>query len=50
MQNIDFLAIFVVIVSVLLTVVSFVVPTTHWLIVVAFIFGAIFSALQEILE
>ena len=38
------LAIFVVIVSVLLTVVSFVVPTTHWLIVVAFIFGAIFSA------
>lgn len=38
------LAIFVVIVSVLLTVVSFVVPTTHWLIVLAFIFGAIFSA------
>ena len=38
------LAIFVVIVSVLLTIVSFVVPTTHWLIVVAFIFGAIFSA------
>ena len=38
------LAIFVVIVSVLLAVVSFVVPTTHWLIVVAFIFGAIFSA------
>jgi K(+)-stimulated pyrophosphate-energized sodium pump len=38
------LAIFVIIVSVLLTVVSFVVPTTHWLIVVAFIFGAIFSA------
>jgi K(+)-stimulated pyrophosphate-energized sodium pump len=38
------LAIFVVIVSVLLTVVSFVVPTTHWLIVVAFIFGAVFSA------
>ena len=38
------LAIFVLIVSVLLTVVSFVVPTTHWLIVVAFIFGAIFSA------
>lgn len=38
------LAIFVVIVSVLLTVLSFVVPTTHWLIVIAFIFGAIFSA------
>ena len=38
------LAIFVVIVSILLTIVSFVVPTTHWLIVVAFIFGAIFSA------
>ena len=38
------LAIFVVIVSILLAIVSFVVPTTHWLIVVAFIFGAIFSA------
>ena len=38
------LAIFVVIVSVLLAVVSYVVDTTHWLIVVAFIFGAIFSA------
>jgi len=38
------LAIFVVIVSILLAVVSFIVPTTHWLIVVAFIFGAIFSA------
>ncbi len=38
------LAIFVVIVSVLLTIVSFVVPTTHWLIVIAFIFGAVFSA------
>ena len=38
------LAIFVVIVSVLLNIVSFVVPTTHWLIVIAFIFGAIFSA------
>ena len=38
------LAIFVVIVSILLAVVSFVVPTTHWLIVIAFIFGAIFSA------
>ena len=39
------LAVFVVIVSVALAVVSFVVPTTHILIVVAFIFGAIFSAL-----
>ena len=38
------LAIFVVIVSVLLAIVSFVVPTTHWLIVIAFVFGAIFSA------
>ncbi|RMA57624.1 sodium-translocating pyrophosphatase [Ulvibacter antarcticus] len=38
------LAIFVVIVSVLLAIVSFVVPTTHWLIVIAFIFGAVFSA------
>ncbi|SFR88250.1 K(+)-stimulated pyrophosphate-energized sodium pump [Maribacter stanieri] len=38
------LAVFVVIVSVLLAIVSFVVPTTHWLIVVSFIFGAIFSA------
>ena len=38
------LSIFVLIVSVLLKVVSFVVTTTHWLIVVAFIFGAIFSA------
>ena len=39
------LAIFVVIVSILLAIVSFVVPTTHWLIVIAFIFGAFFSAL-----
>ncbi|MCB0452874.1 MAG: sodium/proton-translocating pyrophosphatase, partial [Aequorivita sp.] len=39
------LAVFVVIVSIALAVVSFVVPTTHILIVVAFIFGAIFSAL-----
>jgi K(+)-stimulated pyrophosphate-energized sodium pump len=38
------LAIFVVIVSVALTAVSFIVPTTHWLIVIAFIFGAFFSA------
>ncbi len=38
------LTIFVVIVSVLLAVVAFVVPTTHWLIIVAFVCGAIFSA------
>ena len=38
------LSVFVVIVSILLAIVSFVVPTTHWLIVVAFIFGAFFSA------
>ncbi|MFY9241906.1 MAG: sodium-translocating pyrophosphatase [Polaribacter sp.] len=38
------LAIFVVIVSFALAAVSFIVPTTHWLIVVAFIFGAVFSA------
>ncbi|HUH26842.1 sodium-translocating pyrophosphatase [Gelidibacter sp.] len=38
------LSIFVVVVSILLAIVSFVVPTTHWLIVVAFIFGAVFSA------
>lgn len=31
--------------SVVLALISVVVPTTHWLIVVAFIFGAIFSAL-----
>ena len=38
------LSIFVFIVSILLFIVSLVVPSTHWLIVVAFIFGAIFSA------
>jgi K(+)-stimulated pyrophosphate-energized sodium pump len=38
------LAIFVLIVSALLFSVSIVVDTTHWLIVIAFIFGAIFSA------
>jgi len=38
------LTVFVIIVSVLLAIVSFVVPTTHWLIVIAFIFGAFFSA------
>ena len=39
------LAIFVLIVAVLLlTIVSIVVPSTHWLIVIAFVFGALFSA------
>ncbi|WP_438710152.1 sodium-translocating pyrophosphatase [Aquimarina muelleri] len=38
------LAIFVVIVSILLFIVSLIVDTTHWLIVIAFIFGAVFSA------
>ncbi len=38
------LAVFVIIVSVALAGVSFIVPTTHWMIVVAFIFGAVFSA------
>ncbi|MBQ0768319.1 MAG: sodium/proton-translocating pyrophosphatase, partial [Bizionia sp.] len=38
------LTVFVIIVSILLFIVSQVVDTTHWLIVVAFIFGAIFSA------
>ncbi|MDO1512082.1 sodium-translocating pyrophosphatase [Maribacter confluentis] len=38
------LSVFVIVVSVLLAIVSFIVPTTHWLIVVSFIFGAIFSA------
>ncbi len=39
------LAIFVVLASILLAGISFIVPTTHILIVVAFIFGAFFSAL-----
>ena len=39
------LSIFVFVASIALAAVSFVVPTTHWLIVVAFIFGAVFSAL-----
>jgi len=38
------LAVFVVIVSILLAAVAYFVDTTHWLIVIAFIFGAIFSA------
>ena len=39
------LAIFVVIAGILLGIVSTLVPTTHWFIVVAFVIGAIFSAL-----
>lgn len=39
------LAVFVVAASIALAAVSFIVPTTHWLIVVAFVFGAFFSAL-----
>ena len=39
------LAVFVVIASVALFVVSQLVETSHWMIVVAFVFGAIFSAL-----
>jgi K(+)-stimulated pyrophosphate-energized sodium pump len=39
------LAVFVVVVSIVLAIISFIVPTTHILIVVAFIFGAFFSAL-----
>ena len=39
------LAIFVVIAGVLLGIVSILVPTTHWFIVVAFVIGAVFSAL-----
>ena len=39
------LAIFVAVVSVLLFIVSKLVDSTHWLIVIAFIIGAIFSAL-----
>ncbi len=38
------LAIFIVIAGILLGVISALVPTTHWFIVVAFVIGAIFSA------
>ena len=38
------LSIFVIIVSVLLFIVSTIVETTHWMIVIAFVFGAVFSA------
>ncbi len=39
------LVIFVIIASIALFGISIYVPTTHWLIVIAFIFGAIFSAI-----
>ncbi len=39
------LAVFVLIASVALFAISYFVPTTNWIIIVAFIFGAIFSAL-----
>ncbi|UOK43552.1 MULTISPECIES: sodium-translocating pyrophosphatase [Flavobacterium] len=39
------LALFVILASIILATVSFIVPTTHILIVVAFVFGAFFSAL-----
>ena len=38
------LAVFVLVVSLALAGVSVIVPTTHWLIVIAFVFGAFFSA------
>ena len=38
------LAVFVLVVSLSLAGVSVIVPTTHWLIVIAFVFGAFFSA------
>ncbi len=38
------LTIFVIVVSILLAIVSVIVPSTHWMIVIAFIFGAFFSA------
>ncbi len=38
------LAIFVVAVAAVLALVSFIVPSTHWMIVIAFVFGALFSA------
>ncbi len=38
------LAIFVVVVSIALAIVSMIVPSTHWMIVIAFVFGALFSA------
>lgn len=39
------LFIFVIIAAIALGVIAFFVPTTHWLIIIAFVFGAFFSAL-----
>lgn len=39
------LTIFVIVASIALAAIAYIVPTTDWLIVVAFIFGAVFSAL-----
>ncbi|MBC9794929.1 sodium-translocating pyrophosphatase [Sinomicrobium weinanense] len=39
------LLIFVIIAAIALGVIAFFVPTTHWLIIIAFVFGAFFSAL-----
>jgi len=39
------LLVFVVIAALALGIISYLVPTTHWIIIVAFIFGAFFSAL-----
>ena len=39
------LAVFVIVAGALLGLVSYMVPTTHWFIVVAFVIGAVFSAL-----
>lgn len=39
------LTIFVIVASIALAVIAYIVPTTDWLIILAFVFGAIFSAL-----
>ena len=39
------LLIFVIMAAVALGIVSYLVPTTHWIIIVAFVFGAVFSGL-----
>lgn len=39
------LALFVIVAGILLGIVSAIVPTTHWFIVVAFVIGAVFSAI-----
>ena len=44
------LSIFVIIVSILLFIVSTIVPSTHWMIVIALYLELFFKHLQEILE